>query len=466
MSTTLTLSGAQRALLTQHLFPDDGCEAVAIALCGRAESGAHQRLLVRRIVPVPYEICRVRQPDQVTWPTDYIVPTITEAAEQGWGLVKIHGHRGFAQFSDVDDAADRTLFPSLYAWLDTEKPLASAILMDDGSLFGRIVRPNQTFESLERVSVVGDDFNFYLSQSTTRACVPAYGTRIAQVFGQGTFDRLRKLRVAVIGCSGTGSIVIEQLARDGVGALVLVDPDVVEEKNLNRIANATAQDARESRAKVDVAVRAIGAMGFGTDVTVYARSLFDREVVRAVSVCDVVIGCVDTIDGRHLLNKLACFYLQPYIDLGVRIDADGHGGVAQVCGSVHYLRPDGSSLLSRHTYSLEQVRAAAMHRTDPIAFRRQVEEGYIRGVVENRPAVIQLNSLVASLAVNELLARLHPFRLDSNNQYAVTRVSLSHGIFEHESEGAPCAVLARHAGRGDVEPLLDWAELGVGARAA
>jgi hypothetical protein len=465
MATTLTLTGAQRDLLARHLFPNDGCEAVAIALCGRAESGPHQRMVVRRIVLVPYEICRVRRADQVTWPTEFIVPFIAEAAANGWAMIKIHGHRAYAQFSDVDDASDRALFPSLYAWLDTDKPLASAILMDDGSLFGRTVRPDGTFETLERVTVVGDDLSFYLSEQISSP-VPASGQRVAQVFGQGTFDRLRKLRVAVIGCSGTGSIVIEQLARNGVGALLLVDPDVVEEKNLNRIANATVQDARVARSKVEVAARSIRAMGLGTEITLHARTLFAPDVVRAVSVCDVVIGCMDTIDGRHVLNKLACFYLQPYIDLGVRIDADGHGGVTQVCGSVHYLRPDGSSLLSRNTYSLEQVRAAAMQRTDPVGFRRQLEEGYIRGVQEDRPAVIQLNSLVASIAVNELLARLHPFRLDPNQDYAVTRVSLSHGIWEHEAEGAPCTVLARHAGRGNVEPLIDWTELGVGARAA
>ena len=72
---------------------------------------------------------------------------------------------------------------------------------------------------------------------------------------------------------------------------------------------------------------------------------------------------------------------------------------------------------------------------------------------------MQLNSLVASLAVNELLARLHPFRMDPNEDYAITRISLVHGIFDHESDGEPCAVLGRHVGRGDVEPMLDWAEL-------
>jgi hypothetical protein len=51
-----------------------------------------------------------------------------------------------------------------------------------------------------------------------------------------TADQLRlfRSRVAVIGCGGLGGYVVEQLARLGVGTLVLVDPDVFEEHNLNR----------------------------------------------------------------------------------------------------------------------------------------------------------------------------------------------------------------------------------------
>ena len=141
-------------------------------------------------------------------------------------------------------------------------------------------------------------------------------------------------------------------------------------------------------------------------------------------------------------------------------------GSIKVCGTVHYLQPGGSSLLSRHVYTMDQVRAAGLQRTDPAAYRSLLDDGYIRGVAEDRPAVVQLNSLLASLAVNELLARLHPYRLDSNAEYAVHRLSLSHGIYEHEDDGRPCRVLSRHVGRGDVSPLLDWAELSIAKRAA
>lgn len=226
------------------------------------------------------------------------------------------------------------------------------------------------------------------------------------------------------------------------------------------------QDARNARFKVDVAARAVRTMGLGTVVETYPRSLFDPDAVRAIAGCDVIFGCMDSVDGRHLLNKLATFYLVPYFDLGVKLEADGQGGVDQVCGTVHYLQPGRSSLLSRHVYTMEQVRAAGLRRTDPEAYRAQVRDGYIRGVHEERPAVVQLNSLVASLAVNEFLARLHPYRLDPNGDYAVHRLSVSHGIYEHEADGDPCPLLSRHVGRGDVVPLLEWAELSLDRKAA
>lgn len=459
MSATLSMTEAQREVLRAHLFPPDGCEAVAIALCGRSRFGEHHRLMIRRIELVPYAACTVRRPDQVTWPTRLLVPLLTEAAKRDWGIVKIHGHRGYDKFSAVDDHSDRQLFPSIYSWVGGTAPHASMILMHDGRAFGRVVSEEGAFEDLVRIAVVGDDIQFFDAPGALRSRVPEFGRRVAQTFGTATYEHLRRMRIGVVGCSGTGSPVIEQLARNCVGTLVLVDPDRVEEKNLNRILNSTMDDVRAQRLKVDVARRAIERMGLGTQVETFPRTLFDREVVQALASCDVLFGCMDTIDGRFLLNKLASFYMIPYLDLGVKIEADGRGGVDQVCGTVHYLKPGGSSLLSRHLFNLEQVRSAGLRRTDPAQYKRLLSEGYIRGGQEERPAVIQLNSLIASLAVNELLARVHPYRMAPNSEHAVTRISLTHGILDHEPDGDACEVIGRHVGRGDVEPPLEWAEI-------
>ena len=463
-NTTLSLTRQQHAGLVAHLFPADGCEAVAFALCGHRRDTARHRLLVRRIVAVPYDSCSVRTPDRVTWSTDVLPPLLEEASRYGHGIVKIHGHRHLSPFSRIDDASDGILFPSVHSWTEGG-PHASAIIFPDGRMIGRTVDASGHFCSLSSINVVGDELSFW-SYASSPASVPEFGRRVAQTFGSGTYDRLRNLHVGVVGCSGTGSPLIEQLARNCVGRLTLVDPDRVEEKNLNRILNATMEDARYGRFKVDVAARAIDRMGLGTVVETHPGSLFNPDTIRAVAGCDVVFGCMDSIDGRHLLNKLATFYLIPYFDLGVKLEADGKGGVDQVCGTVHYLQPGGSSLLSRRVYTMEQVRTAGLFRTDPASYRAQLENGYIRGVQEDRPAVIQLNSLVASLAVNEFLARLHSYRIESNGDYAIHRLSISHGIYDHEGDGKPCPILSLHVGRGDVSPLLDWAELSFEREAA
>jgi hypothetical protein len=233
----------------------------------------------------------------------------------------------------------------------------------------------------------------------------------------------------------------------------------IEEKNLNRILNATIEDARCDRLKVDVLRDAIVRMGLETNVIALGERLNTRAAVCAVADCDVVFGCMDGVEGRHLLNRLAVFYSLPYFDMGVRLEADGQGGIDQVSSGVHYLQPDRSSLLSRGVISLERLRAEEMHRIDPTGYREQLRVGYLRGVPEERPAVISVNAMTAAVAVNEFLARLHPYRLDPNGDFATVFVSLTQGSMHRESDDGECSALAPHVGRGDVEPLLDRPEL-------
>lgn len=75
-SCSLTLTAGDHRLLMRHLFPSEGCEAVAIALCGRMRGEERHRLLVRKLLLVPYDECSFRAPDRVTWPTHLIVPLI------------------------------------------------------------------------------------------------------------------------------------------------------------------------------------------------------------------------------------------------------------------------------------------------------------------------------------------------------------------------------------------------------
>lgn len=59
----------------------------------------------------------------------------------------------------------------------------------------------------------------------------------------------------------------------------------------------------------------------------------------------------------------------------------------------------------------------------------------------------------AAMAVNEFLARIHKFRDDGNEEYAVTRFSLTQNQYYFEQEDDACQALSRHVGRGDVTPF-------------
>lgn len=115
--------------------------------------------------------------------------------------------------------------------------------------------------------------------------------------------------------------------------------------------------------------------------------------------------------------------------------------------------------MSRGLFTMQEVAAAGLRRNDPTAFAQQLEDGYIRGVVGHRPAVISVNMLAASLAVNEFLARLHPFREESNATFASVIFSLaSMEIITDPDEGI-CGILGAKVGLGDTKPLLGMMEL-------
>jgi hypothetical protein len=451
----LRMTGKQHAMLRDHLFPGDGLEAVAIVLCGHRHGDGRYCLSVFKVIPIPHSECE-RAADRIKWKTDHVLPLLEEARQLGASLVKIHSHPGgYRSFSDIDDVADRELFECVGSWLETDRPHASVVMLPDGSLFGRAILPNMQFIPIELICVAGDSIQFWFANLTD--ILPAFTDRHTQVLGEATVGCLRRLRCAVVGCSGTGSPLIEQLYRLGVGEVVLVDPEFLGMENLNRILNSRRADAGH-RLKVDVQRRAIENADLGTVVTTIGEDLCRADVIKLVAECDVLFGCVDSVYARHVLNKIASTYCIPYFDVGVRLVADGNGGIEHVTGAVHYLQPDGSSLLSRNVFSTAMLSAEAMLRSDPESFESRRAEGYIEGADVPRPAVIPVNMVFAGLAVFEFLCRLHPLRDEPNGEFASQRISLSHSFTDRSEDGERCLAVSRYLGRGDMLPLLGMPE--------
>jgi hypothetical protein len=248
--------------------------------------------------------------------------------------------------------------------------------------------------------------------------------------------------------------VVEQLGRLQIGELVTVDPERAELVNCNRIVGLTEDDVLEGRYKVHIMQRSVESMGLGTKVLALPFDVHEEVSIKAVAECDVIFGCMDSASGRHILNKLASTYNIPYFDVGVKLTADGTGSIEHVCGSAHYLQPGGSSLLSRRLYTMQEVEAELMRKTNPRQYAERLKEKYIKGVAESRPAVVSINTIFAGLVVTEMLARLHPFRDDPNGNFASICLSLNHMILDTDEDGIPCPVANRYCGRGDMTRLL------------
>ncbi len=454
----LTLTGAQHLILREHLYPGDNLEAVALLACGRCGGNRRQRLVVREVHCIPHADCTTRTSHQVTWPTEVIEGLLERAADEDLSIVKVHSHPGgYAKFSNIDDTGDARLLPMIRGWIGTDVLHGSAVMLPDGQMFGRVLDATGSLRPIDVINVVGDELQFWYANALNGA-IPDFAASHAFAFDAGTIERLQRLSICVVGCSGTGSIVVELLMRLGVGEMVLIDDDHMEPKNTNRILNSTLNDARLARSKVDVLADAIERAGLGTRVIRIKSNLWSPYAVRAAAQCDIVFGCVDTIDGRYLLNTLATWYNLAYFDLGIRLvaqpDCNGRPHIREVCGSVHFLQPGLSSLLSRGVFSMEDVAAAGLQRTDPKAHTQQLKDGYIRGAQQNRPAVISVNMFAASTAVNEMLARLHVYREEHNSCYAHVEFSLASMELFSEAESGICPLLSPNVGRGDVKPLL------------
>lgn len=453
------LTANQHELLRQHLFPGDGKEAIAIILCGRAAKSAGLRgMVAHEILLLPYENCE-RESGYIRWPTLLAWSLIERALAEGMSIAKIHCHPGGEEyFSGLDDNSDDEFFNSLLGWSNGEGYHASLIMLPDGRIFGRMVEPvtdDIAVHPFNRIRVVGENISFWDYHTETKR-QNDFTLRTRQAFGEGTINLLRKLRVGVVGCSGTGSPTIEQLTRVGVGEIHLVDPDKIEIKNLNRILNTSVNDV--GKYKVSVLKSAIEGMGLGTKVFAHAVNLYDdTDLIRLLGTLDLLIGCTDSVDSRYLLNRIASYYIVPYLDMGVKLLADGKGGIDKICGSIHYLLP-GETLIDRGVYDGEDLRAASMLRTAPDRYKQEQVSGYIKNIVVESPAVISLNMLLSSLAGLELLARLHPYRMVCNKYYAHTAVDVTDWSITHSQNKNQKGTFNENIGRGDITPLLDMPE--------
>lgn len=449
---TLVMAGADHETVVRHLFPGDGKEAAAILVCTR-HPGKRLKLLVREVVPVSHDVCK-REPDRLTWPSAVFDDYLDRFERESIALVLIHSHpSGYPDFSRLDDASDQALMPYLYPYghADTQSDLwhGTAIMLPCGAikarLYGEAMRPS----AVDLVAIYGDDLRFCWHDAPAALPAMAFTTEMR--------DALCRLSVAVVGVSGTGSIGAEQLLRLGIGELIVIDDDRIEPKNLNRILNSTQSDAEHGHYKVDVFQRAAAQISPHTRVVALPYRIGDFKAIEAAAEADIVFSCVDSQGGRQIADRLAASMVQPLFDVGVLIPIirpESGPVISNVSGRIDYVQPKGSSLGDRKVYTPDRLAQEELRELDASSYAERVNEGYMPGTNEEAPSVITVNMRAASAVVQELIARLCPYRCDGNARYARTNFCLAAEEHEYLGEDTFERAPQAHTARGLASPLL------------
>ena len=123
--------------------------------------------------------------------------------------------------------------------------------------------------------------------------------RITALLGYSAVKKLSDATVMVVGCGAVGSFAVEALARSGVGQIILVDFDVVEESNINR--QLFALSSTVGQAKVDVAAARI--RDINPDAIAIPLKMFWDSASDVAIRPDFVIDAIDTVESKIALYK-------------------------------------------------------------------------------------------------------------------------------------------------------------------
>lgn len=115
--------------------------------------------------------------------------------------------------------------------------------------------------------------------------------------------RLKQARVLILGLGGLGCPVASTLVCAGVGALTLIDCDVVELSNLPR--QQLYQTSDVGKPKAEVAAKRLHQQNPHPQLRELQSRPDDMALREAIADCDVLVDCSDNLPTRLQLNRLA-----------------------------------------------------------------------------------------------------------------------------------------------------------------
>ena len=371
-------------------------ERVFLATIGVARLSNHYLVLLNSLQKVPLEEDRGSW-HGAHWKSEVNVQAIERAERTRSGLLILHSHgsQNPPRLSSVDTKSGTSLCQAFGTALP-KFPHGTAVFGNDGSVSGLVWIPRQSDPlKITTVRWISDPIRI-LPRGEDRKYVPQeMHNRQTILTGKLGQQFLETSEIGIIGLGGGGSHIVQQLALLGVGTIVAVDHDTIEESNRSRLIGSEPDDVKRKILKVEIMRRLVRESNPSIRFKGIEEKFPSEASIRALKECDVLVGSLDTLESRKELQKFAWRYLIPYVDIGLTIQFE-HSALKQIprriSGQVYDLIPGAACLW------------CAQFLTEERLLRESGGLGptYIQG--QQGPAqVVSFNGVLASQAVSEVL---------------------------------------------------------------
>lgn len=390
----LRIDGPLFEKVRAHIEDDSRGEEAGFLICSESAGDGRVALLARDWIPIPewaVERGDGLHDSVLAWSAEFSSRVIERALEPGAGAVLVHSHGTFpAKFSGDDVRREPGLLAPMSRLLE---PLhAGTVVVGGGAVVGSFWQDGERAGELGRLVVIADTITTtYPPGAAPPARARKRLDRQNVAIGPHSDAALAAATVAVIGISGGGSHVVQQLAHQGVGRIIAVDDDIVDESNLGRVVGAVENDIGRTH-KTDLAERVAKSIDASIEIVKVPDRFPTPRSIAALKQADIVVACVDRFDVRADINTFCRRHLLPLVDIGISLLTVGER-LARADGQLTVSLPGRPCM--RCWFLTDAVLAEERHNRPP---------GYDRNPdAKGDPQVVSMNGVLASEACNCVL---------------------------------------------------------------
>jgi molybdopterin/thiamine biosynthesis adenylyltransferase len=326
----------------------------------------------------------------------FIHENIFACRNERLAYLAVHNHDcdDLVDFSGTDVESHERGYPALLG-IGKGVPVG-ALVYGRRAVEADIWMPGGERLSLKEYRVIGSGIRRLYASPPTRAPNANRRTdRQARMFGAAGQSLLAEAKIAIIGLGGVGSLLSEYASRLGIGHLVLVDPDIIEDTNLSRVVGASMPDVVAKLPKTAIAARVAREAQPAIRITELRRDVAERSVADALKTCDYIFLAADSMRSRLVVNAITHQYFVPVVQLGAKVVPATDGSLQDCMAAIRHISPGSGCLWCNGFIDAGQL--AIESKTD------EDRKAQAYGTNEPNPSVITMNAVAAAHGINDFL---------------------------------------------------------------